>query len=95
MHWVSNYRSFHDGEACKICYATENQCEEPTVENDQMAREPRYEDGQDNLEPIAQVSCGVAAGVVAALRLQKAARSSNVCFSIHRQSYAELCRKRR
>ena len=25
----------------------------------------RYEDGHDNLEPIAQVSCGIAAGVVA------------------------------
>eukprot|EP00913_Durusdinium_trenchii_P034937 g32680.t1 len=25
-----------------------------------------YEDGHDNLEPIAQVSCGIAAGVVAA-----------------------------
>ena len=33
-------------------------------------RQERYEDGRDNLEPVAQVSCGVAAGVVAAARRQ-------------------------
>jgi hypothetical protein len=30
----------------------------------------RYEDGHDNLEPIAQVSCGIAAGIVADTRLR-------------------------
>ena len=31
----------------------------------------RYEDGHDNLEPIAQVSCGITAGVVAETWLQE------------------------
>lgn len=43
----------------------------------------RYEDGHDNLEPIAQVSCGITAGVVAETWLQELI--DFFCFKIQRE----------